>query len=294
MKSYKGKKTVLGKGMAALIQASQKKPSDLGGESGSEEPLTLPIEKINANKNQPRKNFKERELLELSLSIKENGIIQPLIVREISGGEYEIIAGERRFRAAQKVGLTRVPVVIKQTTEKETMLMAIIENVQRDDLNCVEEAWAYYNLLNEFELTQEEVAKKIGKDRSTIANFLRLLRVPKEVLELLRNGDLSFGHGKVLASIKEEKTCLHYAKKAARENMSVRQLESLVKGEKARRAKKRGIEIFDAKLDYLKRDLENHTGFHIQIKKNAKGSGEVKLKFSNMDELNSIIDFIKK
>ncbi len=166
-------------------------------------PLMVAISAIKTNPNQPRKIFKDKELEELSESIKENGIIQPLTVAELENGEFELIAGERRLRAAKKAGYEQVPVVIKRATEREKMIMSIIENVQRSDLNCVEEALAYYQLMNEYKLTQEDVAKKLGKERSTIANFLRILNLPRPVIDLLQKEVLSFGHAKVLAAVKE-------------------------------------------------------------------------------------------
>ena len=193
------KKIALGKGIASLLQdaspqsamnqnynsqyAHQEVPS-VPAEKEIEiryenTPLLVDVNSIKTNPNQPRKIFKEKDLEELAESIKENGIIQPLIVAELENGHYELVAGERRLRAAKKIGLEQVPVVVKKATEREKMIMSIIENVQRSDLNCVEEALAYYQLMNEYKLTQEDVAKKLGKERSTVANFLRVLNLLK-------------------------------------------------------------------------------------------------------------------
>jgi len=147
--------------------------------------LMVDISQVKGNANQPRKIFKEKDLEELSLSIKENGILQPLLVTKVEGG-FEVIAGERRLRAAKKAGLERVPVIVRTATERDKMILAVIENVQRADLNCVEEAVAYYQLISDFKVTQEELAKKIGKERSTVANFLRILKLPRPVLDLLQ------------------------------------------------------------------------------------------------------------
>jgi len=218
------KKIALGKGIASLLQESapqtvveraynahfapQEKEIEVRIENT---PLLVDIGAIKTNPNQPRKIFKEKDLEELSESIKENGIIQPLIVAELEGGEFELVAGERRLRAAKKAGLERVPVVIKRATEREKMIMSIIENVQRSDLNCVEEALAYFQLMNEYKLTQEEVAKKLGKERSTIANFLRVLSLPRPVIDLLQKEFLSLGHAKVLAVVKEAEEAIRLA-----------------------------------------------------------------------------------
>ena len=217
------KKIALGKGIASLLQdaspqsamnqnynsqyAHQEVPS-VPAEKEIEiryenTPLLVDVNSIKTNPNQPRKIFKEKDLEELAESIKENGIIQPLIVAELENGHYELVAGERRLRAAKKIGLEQVPVVVKKATEREKMIMSIIENVQRSDLNCVEEALAYYQLMNEYKLTQEDVAKKLGKERSTVANFLRVLNLPRPVIDLLQKEILSFGHAKILASVKE-------------------------------------------------------------------------------------------
>ena len=291
----KQKKSVLGKGMAALLQSQTAvNKTNLENRPVGQTNQTLSIDKIVANKDQPRKIFSDNELKELAASIKENGIIQPLIVRQIEENKFQIIAGERRYRASKLLGLKEVPVVIKKTTEKETMVMAIIENVQREDLNCVEEALAYYNLIQEFKLTQEEVAKKIGKSRSSIANSLRLLTLPKNVLSLLKEDALSFGHGKILVSVKDEKLCEIYAKEVVRNNLSVRDLEELVKTKTPQKSQeKQKKKQYDSELDALKRKLESQTGFHLNIKRNTAGSGSIQIKFTDTNELNSIIEFLQ-
>lgn len=229
-------KIQLGKGMAALLGGSPAlgnntdAPIEPKNETRNFEtqPLLVDIEKIIPNKSQPRKIFKEKELIELSDSIKENGIIQPIVVVE-KEGMFEIIAGERRHRASKLAGLNKIPVIIKRATKKDILVMSIIENVQRSDLNCVEEALAYYQLMNEFELTQEEVAKKVGKERSTIANFLRLLKLPKDVIVQLQKEQLSFGHAKVLVSIGDDEHTKRLANEVISKNLSVRELKNLLK-----------------------------------------------------------------
>jgi ParB family transcriptional regulator, chromosome partitioning protein len=256
-------------------------------------PLMVSISQITPNPNQPRKIFKENELIELSNSIKENGIISPIIVAEIDGG-FELIAGERRLRAATMAGLDKVPVIVKRATEKEKKIMSIIENVQRSDLNCVEEGLAYYNLIEEFKLTQEEVAKKLGKERSTIANFLRILRLPREVLDMLQKEAISFGHAKVLASEDDRDIVLRMANKAAQEQMSVRELESMLKKEKRAKKPNQKEETIDDRLDSLRQKLEQKTGFHILLTSNKSGAGQVVIKFNNESELNNIYEYFLK
>src|SRR5690554_3495072 len=202
----KNKTAALGRGMGALLggnSLNEGPANPIGTSTPVGSPAMLNVSQIVPNKDQPRKIFKDKEIAELAASIKENGIIQPLTVHE-EGGKVILIAGERRLRAAKLAGLEQVPVVFKKATKKDVIAMAIIENVQRSDLNCVEEALAYYQLMNEFELTQEEVAKKIGKERSTIANFLRILKLPREVIQYLQREELIFGHAKVLAALKDD------------------------------------------------------------------------------------------
>lgn len=299
----KNNKTQLGKGMAALLgsgaapigtkkSAPIEPPKTQSKEKLFSTPNLVPIEKIKANKEQPRKIFKDKDILELSNSIKENGIIQPLIVSESEDGKFLLIAGERRLRASKLAGIEMVPVVIKKATKKEILSMAIIENVQRSDLNCVEEALAYYQLMNDFSLTQEEVAKKIGKDRSTIANFLRILKLPREVLQQLQKEELSFGHAKVLASIKEDEKAKRFALQAIQENLSVRELEKLIKTNSKSKNSKESNVYFDEQIDALKGKLEKKTGFHFDVKSKPNGSGTVTLKFSNEAEFNDIYEYL--
>ena len=292
-------KSALGRGMGALLSNSATASAMSIGKSGPIEPETkyestlIPIDKIKANKDQPRKIFKDKQLLELSNSIKENGIIQPITVSEEENGTFIIIAGERRYRAAKLAGLSSVPVTVKRVTKKETLAMAIIENVQRSDLNCVEEALAYYQLMNEFSLTQEEVAKKIGKERSTIANFLRILKLPREVIQFLQKEDLTFGHAKVLASVKDDEKIKRIARVAMDEKLSVRETEKLIKQKKSSPAH-RTNKFFDDQLDSIKKKLESKTGYHFDLKTKSNGSGTIAIKFNNEAEFNDIFDYLVK
>lgn len=308
------KKMALGKGIASLLQESRstvnvpppsmrdiypteneitEKEEEVILKDGS--PSMIDINSIKTNPNQPRKIFKEKELEELSDSIKENGIILPLIVVELEDGKFELVAGERRLRAAKKAGLEQVPVIVKRATDKEKMIMAIIENVQRSDLNCVEEALAYYQLMNEYKLTQEEVAKKLGKERSSVANFLRILNLPRPVLELLQKEQLSFGHAKILVGVKEREEAIRHANDAVLNNWSVRELENALKSKKPLKEKApKNNPYFDEKLDQFRRLLEQKTGYHFAISSGKNGSGQVIMKFSNEAEFNDIYEFLLK
>lgn len=297
MKETVKTKPALGKGMGALLgagaapkynnQAIEEKVLE-----GDGSPLLVPISKLKANKDQPRKIFRDKEITELAASIKENGIIQPITVARTDNGDFEIIAGERRFRASKLAGLERVPVVVKKATKKDTLVMAIIENVQRSDLNCVEEGLAYYQLMNEYELTQEEVAKKIGKERSTIANFLRILKLPREVIQYLQKDELSFGHAKVLASVKEDEKVKRLSREAIENNWSVRELEKNIKNSKQKTRKMTENKFFDESLDAVRRKLEEKTGYHFDLKTKPNGGGTITIKYNNEAEFNDIFEFL--
>ena len=309
------KKIALGKGIASLLKdaapqtVNQTYNQHFSQEENNEEistpeekqievkiensPLMVHVSAIKTNPNQPRKIFKEKDLEELAESIKENGIIQPLIVAELENGEFELVAGERRLRAAKKAGLEHVPVVVKKATDREKMIMSIIENVQRSDLNCVEEALAYYQLMNEYKLTQEDVAKKLGKERSTVANFLRVLNLPRPVIDLLQKEMLSFGHAKILASVKEREEATRLANEAVAKTWSVRELELAIKAKKPLKEKEtRKNPFFDEKLDQFRKTLEQKTGFHYALTSGKNGSGQISLKFSNEAEFNDIYEFL--
>ena len=298
------KKIALGKGIASLIQetpneilkASLQAPEETKEDKpealAAQEPSMVNINDIKANPNQPRKIFKDKELAELSESIKENGVIQPLIVSKAEKG-FDLIAGERRLRASKMAGLEMVPVVIKKGTERDKMVMAIIENVQRSDLNCVEEALAYYQLMNEFNLTQEAVAKRLGKERSTIANFLRILKLPRQVIDLLQKELMTFGHAKVLASEQDREVAIRLANEVVDEGLSVRELEKRLKTKKkAKKPVEEKNDNFDSKMDSLRQKLEKRTGYHFGIKNKKNGAGQFIINFSNEAEFNDIFEYL--
>ncbi len=306
-------KPQLGRGMAALlgnnpgayteseefaapIEPNSAKPSmpKVQQMAIETQPMLVDVEKIVANKAQPRKIFKEKELLELAESIKENGVIQPILVVE-KEGIFEIVAGERRYRASRLAGLSKVPVIVKRATKKDVLVMSIIENVQRSDLNCVEEALAYFQLMNEFELTQEEVAKKIGKERSTVANYLRILKLPKDVIVSLQKEYLSFGHAKILVGINDDETVKRLANDVIANGLSVRELEELAKKSKKGSQKSNGENKFiTEQYTQLKNKLEQKTGYHFDVKAKKNGAGAITIKFSNEAEFNDIFSYLMK
>lgn len=306
-------KPQLGRGMAALLggqpgihadAAPQAQPQTSGPIEPAQpvkkeiqietQPLLVDVDRIAPNKGQPRKIFKEKDLLELSESIKENGVIQPILVHE-KDGMFEIVAGERRYRASRLAGLTKIPVIVKRATKKDVLVMSIIENVQRSDLNCVEEALAYFQLMNEFELTQEEVAKKIGKERSTIANFLRVLKLPKEVIVSLQKELLSFGHAKILVGVSDDESVKRLANEVIAKGLSVRELEELAKkSKKPAKAGGKDNKFITEQYTQLRNKLESKTGYHFDVKAKKNGAGEITIKFSNEAEFNDIFSYLMK
>ena len=255
---------------------------------------TLRISQIEPKVDQPRKHFDEEALLELSDSIKAHGLLQPIIVRESSEGYYQIIAGERRWRASKLAGLTEIPAIIMQADALEAAEIAIIENIQRQDLNAYEEAAAYNSLMEQYGLTQEEVAQKVGKSRSAVANAMRLLDLPDDVLEMLKTGDISAGHARALLGLKNKDSIVDTAEQILVRSLSVRDTESLVKRlnkefEKGETAEEKTSE--EIRVDYIK-DLEKKamylTGKRVKIKTKGKVS-TVEIDFYGNDDLEEIL-----
>jgi ParB family chromosome partitioning protein len=270
----------LGRGLSSLIGETKVKTNI----------NKLPISNLLSNKFQPRKKFDEENLQDLTNSIKERGIIQPIIVRKSAdqNSKYEIIAGERRWLAAQRAGLHEVPVVITDIDDLKSLEFAIIENVQRNDLSALEEARGYQRLIEEFSYDQEKVAKFIGKSRSHITNFLRLLNLPEEVLKLLEAKKLSVGHAKILVGLDNAE---FVAKKIIEKNLSVRQAENLVKIFKTKN------KPFKSKIEPNLRALEvaitEKVGLNILIKNKGNNTGSLVVEYKDLDQLNKIIEIIK-
>lgn len=218
------KKGGLGKGLDALF-------ADNANESGKDV-STLRISDIEPNRDQPRKDFDEEAMLQLADSIREHGVLQPILVRPIDTDRFQIVAGERRWRASRMAGLTEIPAVVREMTEDEMMQLAMIENLQREDLNAIEEALGYKLLIDRYDMTQDEVSKRVGKSRPAIANSLRLLNLPEKTAKLVRNGDLSAGHARALLAAEDEKTIDELAERIVKTGMSVREVERAVKPKK--------------------------------------------------------------
>ena len=250
----------------------------------------LSVSDLISNKFQPRKLFDEESLQDLSNSIKERGVIQPIIVRKSSdhSSKYEIIAGERRWLAAQKAGLHEVPVVITAADDLKSLEFSIVENVQRNDLNAIEEARGYNRLIEEFSYDQEKVAQFIGKSRSHIANFLRLLNLPEAVLELIKTKKLSPGHAKILVGLDNAE---FVAKKIVEKNLSVRQAENFVKIFKTKKQSFKRLK--DVNLQALESSITEKIGLNVYIKNKKNNNGSLVFEYKSLDQLNKIIEIIK-
>jgi|TARA_B110000438_G_scaffold303345_1_gene364392 ParB family transcriptional regulator, chromosome partitioning protein len=279
MDSFKIKKG-LGRGLSSLI-GDEKIESNLN---------KLSISELVRSKFQPRKKFDEKNLEELTNSIKERGIIQPIIVRKSldQKSKFEIIAGERRWLAAQRAGLHVVPVVITEADDLKSLEFAIVENIQRHDLNAIEEAIGYQKLIDVFNYDQEKVAKFVGKSRSHITNFLRLLSLPKEVVELIENNELSQGHAKILVGLDN---AYFVAKKIIDKELSVRQSENLVKIYKSKKIFKNLPK--DANLKELQFNLAEKIGLNVSIKNKKNNTGSISFEYKDLEQLNKLIEVIK-
>jgi ParB family chromosome partitioning protein len=277
-------KKVLGRGLGALIPQRQEAP-EVQATPGLAE---IPISQIQPNPYQPRKTFNEASIEELARSVREHGIVQPLVVTR-AGDKYKLIAGERRFRAAQKAGLTTVPALIKEMMQEgDALQIALIENIQREDLNPIEEAMAYHQLHDDFQLTQEEISKRVGKERSTVANFLRLLKLPDPVKKLLASGQLSMGHARALLAIESPKKQEQLADRVVRKSLNVRQTELLASESSPKTAEKKEKEkdVFtrDAE-DKLQRTLRTK----VEIDRRRRG-GVIHIRYGSEDELIRVVD----
>lgn len=247
----------------------------------------LALGQILPNRYQPRTVFSDEELAELAQSIKEHGVLQPVVVRRKGDGMYELIAGERRTRAAKIAGLSAIPAIIRNSNDEKALAIALIENIQRQNLNPLEEARAYSRLMSEFGLTQDLVAQSVGKERSTIANLLRLLTLPKDVQGHVQNGSLSLGHAKLLAGLSSEDQQIRLAKKTVEENLSVRQLEILIGEQKKPKTLKVKIER-SGPYRNLEDQLRKRLGTKVQIKGGARG-GQMIIHFFSNEELDRIV-----
>ncbi len=276
------KKTGLGMGLDALFEDNS---------NGIQSPQSIRLSEIEPNRDQPRRSFDEASITSLAESIREHGLIQPILVRPLENGRYQIVAGERRWRACRMLAMTDVPVIVKELSDLETAQIALIENIQRENLNPVEEAIAYKTLMDNFSMTQETLSKAVGKSRSAIANSVRLLNLPETVQEMLRNGDISVGQAKALASVVDEKLLVELAQKASKGQVTVRGIEKLTAEMEAEKKPKKSAET-DRKLRNYYTEMEislcEKLGRKIKISAGKGENGSITIDFFDKDDLADI------
>lgn len=285
------KKSGLGKGLDALFFDNNSEEQQNGGA------MLVRLSEIEPNKSQPRKTFDENALAELADSIREHGIIQPLLVRKLDSGGYQLVAGERRWRASRMIGLDEVPVVVKDLSDTEVMELGLIENLQREDLNPLEEAAGYKELMATYGLTQDQVAKRVGKSRSAIANSLRLLNLPDQIRPYLMNGQLTMGHAKALLGLDSESAMVSAAKEAVAKGLSVREVEKLASKKSTETSKEQSAKKErrnkDHYLDEMEIAMNEELGRKVEIIPNGDG-GMLKIAFYSKEDLASIAEKLTK
>jgi ParB family chromosome partitioning protein len=284
----------LGKGLGALIPGNIQNIS--GGktkeEFNGEKVLQIPMDKVISNPDQPRKSFNQEKIQELAQSIKENGLIQPIIVRK-NKDKYQIIAGERRFRAYTLLGYKEIDGIVKDFDDNKTSRVALIENIQRQDLNPIEEAKAYKNLIDQHGLTQAELGEILGKSRSAITNSIRLLELPEKVISLIIDGKISMGHGRALLPLEKTKLIEESAKEIAEKGLNVRQAEALVKKKLEAKKVEDIFKVENVELKRIKENLQTIFSTKVEIKGTEK-RGKIELEYYNLEDLNRIIEIIDK
>ena len=284
------KKMVLGRGLGTLIPGAG---ATTLAQDIRESVLELELTQIIQNKYQPRQFFEDTALNELADSIREHGVLQPIIVRHINDGAYELVAGERRWRAAQIAGLSKIPVVIKDLSNEESLEIALIENLQRENLNPVESAQGYKRLIEEFGLKQEEIAARIGKDRSTVTNYLRLLTLPDKIQEYLSRSVITTGHAKAILSFTNRNDQLRFAEFVVKKGASVRETELLAKRWGIKKGKKKVVESKDVAIRDVELRLQRLLGTKVRIQEEKKG-GKIVVEYYSTDDLSRILELVEK
>ena len=297
MSAPKHNKDALGKGIRSLLQSID---SDLKNTSGQLKPqaveaatgiIRLPLENIETNPKQPRKDFDELALQELAQSIKLHDIIQPVTVSKLHGNKYRLISGERRLRAAKIAGLKDIPAYIRLANDQELLELALVENLQREDLNAMEVALSYKRMMEELEHTQEQVAERMGKDRSTVTNYLRLLKLPPDIQVAVRNGEISMGHARALINVDTIDKQLYIFDEIKSKELSVRQTENLVRAlYKEKEIKKTSINSLPEGYKKVEDKLASHFSTRVKMKHSKNGSGQITFDYYSLEELNKLLD----
>lgn len=287
------KRSGLGRGLGALLEDSGEKKKISGSGATPRGAINeIDISQIETNPWQPRTDFDEEALNDLAESIKVQGIIQPITVRALSEKEFQLISGERRLQASKKAGLKTIPAYIRLADDQQMLEMALIENIQRENLNAIEIALSYQRLLAECDLKQEELGDRVGKNRSTVTNYLRLLKLPPDIQIALRDGKLSMGHARALISIDDVSRQLGIFNQIVKQDLSVRKVEELVRSNGKKESKpEKSVEV-DPEIKKLQSKLSNHFGSKIAIKADGKNKGEIKIPFASTEDLNRILEIL--
>jgi len=286
-------KNALGRGLGALIDVSESSEKELIKSAASVN--EIPLKQIETNPFQPRTNFDEQSLEELVLSIKEHGIIQPITVRMMEEGRYQLITGERRYRAAFKAGLKKIPAFVRQAEDENMLELALVENIQREDLDAIEVAISYQRLIDECNLTQENLGDRVGKKRATVTNYLRLLKLPAEIQAGLREKQIGMGHARALLGIEDAGQQVEIYEKTLAQDLSVRAVEKLVqKIKEGRHEAEPGDGEANPAYDQLREHLSHYFGVSVEFKRNTKGHGKIVIPFGSDDDLQRIVSVLDK
>ena len=293
------KKSVLGRGLGALLEDSpaKHKSEEILPEVVKTGIFEIQLDQIQVNPFQPRVHFDKDALAELAESIKVQGIIQPITVRKLDTDEYQLISGERRFQASKIAGLTQIPAYVRTANDQQMLEMALIENIQRENLNALEIAQSYQRLLAECDLKQEELGDRVGKNRTTVNNYLRLLKLPPTIQGAIRDQQLSMGHARALINVEDVDTQLAIFKKTVEEELSVRKVEALVKalseGKPEKTAKDELDPVRKYEINKLQQQLASHFGTKVALRSNTKNKGEIKIPFTSASDLNRILEILE-
>lgn len=299
MAAPKKKKNALGRGLGALLEDSPKKENDSLGKNAGGSMNEIPLDQIQVNPFQPRIHFDREALEELSESIKVQGIIQPITVRKLGDKEYQLISGERRFQASKLAGLRSIPAYIRTADDQQILEMALIENIQRENLDAIEIALSYQRLIEECDLKQDQLGERVGKNRTTVNNYLRLLKLPPDIQAGIRDKKISMGHARAIINVEDVDKQLHIFKKAVSEELSVRKVEQLVrdlmskesddpKPEKKKNSPHRSYEV-----QQVQQKLSSHFGTRVSLKADGQFRGEIKIPFVSTEDLNRILEIIE-